>query len=124
MIAILVGIAIRSTLSLAPTYRKGVDFSAKILLEFAVMLLGLSIDAQTVLKAGFELLGGIVVVVGISLGGSFLLCRALRLPPRLSVLIASGNSICGNSAIAAVAPIIRATAEEVATSIAFTAVLV
>ena len=40
-----------------------------------------------------------------------------------AILIACGNSICGNSAIAAVAPIIGATSDEVASSIAFTAVL-
>jgi uncharacterized integral membrane protein (TIGR00698 family) len=45
------------------------------------------------------------------------------LPRRMGVLIACGNSICGNSAIAAVAPIIGAKADEVASSIAFTAVL-
>ena len=41
----------------------------------------------------------------------------------MSVLIACGNSICGNSAIAAVAPMIGARAEDIASSIAFTAVL-
>jgi uncharacterized membrane protein YadS len=39
------------------------------------------------------------------------------------VLVACGNAICGNSAIAAVAPVIGATAREVASAIAFTAVL-
>ena len=41
----------------------------------------------------------------------------------MSVLVACGNSICGNSAIAAVAPVIGARADDVASSIAFTAVL-
>ena len=42
---------------------------------------------------------------------------------RLAILVACGNSICGNSAIAAVAPVIGADGDEVAASIAFTAVL-
>ena len=41
----------------------------------------------------------------------------------MSILVACGNSICGNSAIAAVAPIIDADGDDVASSIAFTAVL-
>jgi uncharacterized integral membrane protein (TIGR00698 family) len=41
----------------------------------------------------------------------------------MAILVACGNSICGNSAIAAVAPIIGADGEDVASSIAFTAVL-
>jgi uncharacterized integral membrane protein (TIGR00698 family) len=43
--------------------------------------------------------------------------------PLPAILVACGNSICGNSAIAAVAPVIGADGEDVASSIAFTAVL-
>jgi uncharacterized integral membrane protein (TIGR00698 family) len=41
----------------------------------------------------------------------------------MGVLVACGNSICGNSAIAAVAPTIGASSEDIASSIAFTAIL-
>jgi uncharacterized integral membrane protein (TIGR00698 family) len=41
----------------------------------------------------------------------------------MSILVACGNSICGNSAIAAVAPVIGSDGDDVASSIAFTAVL-
>ncbi len=47
----------------------------------------------------------------------------MGLPQRVSILIACGNSICGNSAIAAVAPVIGADSDDVASSIAFTAIL-
>jgi uncharacterized integral membrane protein (TIGR00698 family) len=47
----------------------------------------------------------------------------LGLPIRLSILIACGNSICGNSAIAAVAPVIGADRDDIAASISFTAIL-
>jgi len=49
--------------------------------------------------------------------------RLLGLPRRMATLIACGNSICGNSAIAAVAPVIGADGEDVSAAIAFTAVL-
>ena len=45
------------------------------------------------------------------------------LSSKLAVLVACGNAICGNSAIAAVAPVIGADREDVAASIALTAVL-
>jgi uncharacterized integral membrane protein (TIGR00698 family) len=41
----------------------------------------------------------------------------------MAILIACGNSICGNSAIAAVAPVIGAEGCDVAASISFTAIL-
>jgi Predicted membrane protein len=47
----------------------------------------------------------------------------LGLPVRLSILVACGNSICGNSAIAAVAPVIGAHADDIVSSISFTAIL-
>ena len=62
-------------------------------------------------------------VVAIALCVSFVICRGLRLPLRMSILIACGNSICGNSAIAAVAPVIGADGDDIAASISFTAVL-
>ena len=65
----------------------------------------------------------IAAVVVIIAGVSFGLSRLLGLPTRLAILIACGNSICGNSAIAAVAPVIGADSDDVASSIAFTAVL-
>jgi uncharacterized membrane protein YadS len=52
-----------------------------------------------------------------------MICRLLGLPQRMSILVACGNSICGNSAIAAVAPVIGADGDDIACSISFTAVL-
>ena len=69
------------------------------------------------------LLFGIATVVAIALGSSYVICRALGLPQRMAILVACGNSICGNSAIAAVAPVIGADGDDIASSIAFTAVL-
>jgi uncharacterized integral membrane protein (TIGR00698 family) len=93
------------------------------LLEIAVVLLGASISAATVLALGPAMLIGIACVVSLAIGSSFFICRSLGLPQRMAILIACGNSICGNSAIAAVAPIIGADSDDVASSIAFTAVL-
>ncbi len=123
VLAILLGVAVRTLWRPAPVWIPGIQFAAKQLLEFAVMLLGASISAQTVMALGVPMLIGIAVTVGIALGCSYAISRLLGLPQRLSILIASGNSICGNSAIAVVAPVIGADADEVAASIAFTAVL-
>src|SRR5688572_9424013 len=44
--------------------------------------------------------------------------RALRLPPRLCLLIGVGTAICGNTAIVTTAPVIRADEKEVSFAIA------
>jgi uncharacterized integral membrane protein (TIGR00698 family) len=123
VLAILLGAGVRTLWRPGPRFAAGVSFSAKTVLEIAVALLGASISAAAMAAAGPGLLFGIMGVVAGSLVGAYALCRALALPRRTATLVAAGNSICGNSAIAAVAPVIGAEGEEVATSIAFTAVL-
>jgi uncharacterized integral membrane protein (TIGR00698 family) len=100
-----------------------VQFSAKQLLEVAVLLLGAAVDLPLLLRAGPALAIGIVLLVVLGIAVSVGIGRALGLPSKLAVLVACGNAICGNSAIAAVAPVIRARKEHVASSIAFTAIL-
>jgi uncharacterized integral membrane protein (TIGR00698 family) len=121
--AILLGVAIRSVWTPSSAWHAGVDFSAKTLLEIAVVLLGASVSARAVLAIGPGLLIGVAVVVVVAIATSYVISRAFGLPQRMAILVACGNSICGNSAIAAVAPVIGADGEDVASSIAFTAVL-
>jgi uncharacterized integral membrane protein (TIGR00698 family) len=123
VLAILVGTAIRTAWTPGRRWTGGIGFSAKMLLEIAVVLLGASVSARTVLAAGPGLLVGIAAVVVVAIASSYGMGRLLGLPHRMATLIACGNSICGNSAIAAVAPVIGADGEDVAASIAFTAVL-
>ena len=123
MLAILVGAAIRTAWIPGAEWIRGIDFSAKLLLEIAVVLLGASVSAATILAAGWALLISILGIVAGAILLSFAIGRLLGLTKRLAILVACGNSICGNSAIAAVAPVIGADGDEVAASIAFTAVL-
>ncbi len=123
VLAILLGVAVRTAWEPGPLWRPGVTFSAKTLLEAAVVLLGASVSARTVLALGPGLLAGIALVVAAAIAASYGISRAFGLPQRMAILVACGNSVCGNSAIAAVAPVIGADAEDVASSIAFTAVL-
>ena len=123
VLAILVGVAIRTAWTPGARWQPGVAFSAKTLLEVAVVLLGASVSAATVLALGPALLGGIALVVAVAIATSYAISRALGLKQRMAILVACGNSICGSSAIAAVAPVIGADGEDVASAIAFTAVL-
>jgi uncharacterized integral membrane protein (TIGR00698 family) len=123
VVAILLGTAIRTLWEPGGRWRAGIAFSAKQVLEVAVALLGASLSIAAIAASGPVLLVAIVTVVVLSLVVSFGISRSLGLPVRLSILIACGNSICGNSAIAAVAPVIGASTDDVASSISFTAVL-
>ena len=123
VIAILLGMLVRTVWQPSERWRSGIAFSAKQLLEVAVTLLGASISFAAIVASGYLLIGAILATVAIMLAASFGLCRLLGLPTKLSVLVACGNSICGNSAIAAVAPVIEADGDDIASSISFTAIL-
>ena len=123
VLAILLGAGVRTLWAPPERLHAGVEFSARTLLEIAVMLLGASVSAQTLLSVGPALLVGVVGVVAVAICISYGLGRVLGLPHRMATLVACGNSICGNSAIAAVAPVIGADGQDVASAIAFTAVL-
>ena len=123
VLAILIGTVVRTLWTPNHIWHRGIDFSAKFLLELAVVLLGASVSASMIASAGAAFLVGIGGVVVMAIAASYGIGRLLGLKRRMAILVACGNSICGNSAIAAVAPVIGADSDDVATSIAFTAVL-
>ena len=123
VLAILLGTAVRTVWAPSARWQVGIDFSAKTVLEIAIVLLGTQLSFAAILAAGWPLLVSIFGVVAVSLGIGIALGRLVGLDRRMAILVACGNSICGNSAIAAVAPVIGAQAREVASAIAFTAVL-
>ena len=123
VVAILLGMVVRTLWTPPDTMESGISFTAKEVLEVAIVLLGASVDLPLLLRAGPALAAGIVLLVVVGITGSYAIGRACGLPKKLAVLVACGNSICGNSAIAAVAPVIGAKKEHVASSIAFTAIL-
>jgi uncharacterized integral membrane protein (TIGR00698 family) len=124
VVALLVGIAVRTLgIGRSEILAPGASFAAKQVLEVAVVLLGITLDFGQVRTAGIGLVWLIVAVVATAIGVSYLIGRGVGLAPRLAILVAVGNAICGNSAIAAVAPVIGAQKKDVASAIALTAVI-
>ncbi len=123
VLAILLGVALRTAWQPGNRWDPGIRFAAKPLLELAIVMLGASVSMATIFALGPVLIFGIAGIVAVSIGTSYAICRALGLPLRMAILVACGNSICGNSAIAAIAPVIGADGDDIASSISFTAVL-
>ncbi len=123
VLAILLGMVLRAVCPMGQRWAPGVRVAAKPALEVAIVALGASVNLPELLHAGPALLVGIVGTVAIAIMASYGISRTAGLPHRLSVLVACGNSICGNAAIAAVAPVIRADGHDVASSVAFTNIL-
>jgi len=121
VIAIILGASLRSLLSLSERSAPGIHFSSKTLLEVAVVLLGASISSAALVGVGPMMLTAIMLLVVASLAAGYVIGRSLGLPPRMALLIACGTSICGNSAIAAIAPVLGSKQRDVTSAITFTA---
>jgi uncharacterized integral membrane protein (TIGR00698 family) len=123
VVALLVGMLVRLAWRPRPRFDPGIRLAGKQILELSVAILGISVDLPLLLRAGPALGVAIVSIVALGLVFGVFIARGLGLGRHLAILVATGNAICGNSAIAAVAPVIGADADDVASSIAFTAIL-
>lgn len=117
--AILIGMVLALVVpgSSAAPLEAGVKFTSKKILQYAVILLGFGLNLAQIAQVGATSLPIIVSTIATSLIISFVLCRALRIPSKISTLVGVGSSICGGSAIAATAPVIDADDEEIAQAI-------
>ena len=113
VLAILLGVAVRTAWTPGSSWHEGINFSAKFVLELPIVLLGASVSITMIAALGSLVILGIACIVALAIETSYFISRFLGLPQRMSILIACGNSICGNSAIAAVAPVIGADADDV-----------
>lgn len=117
--AILIGMALALVVSdeKGAPLAAGVKFTSKKVLQWAVVLLGFGLNLAQIARVGVTSLPIIVSTIATSLVVSYVLCRALNIPGKISTLIGVGSSICGGSAIAATAPVIEADDEEIAQAI-------
>lgn len=118
--AIIIGMIvtlIKPDLASGNTFQSGVKFTSKKILQWAVIILGFSLNLGTIAKVGTQSLPVIVCTISISLITAFIMMKLLKIDSKVSTLIGVGSSICGGSAIAATAPVIEADDEEVAQAI-------
>ena len=123
VIAIVLGALVRTVWTPWKRLEPGIQCAARTMLELAVVAMGATISFGAIRDAGAGLMLAIVATVAGAILASFALGKLLGLPAKMALLVACGNAICGNSAIAVVAPVIEAESDDVATAIAFTAVL-
>lgn len=117
VIAILAGMIVGLFLKNKTPFEKGIKFTSKKILQWAVILLGFGLNLNVIFKTGKQSLPIIVSTISTSLIIAFLLCKIMKIPGKISTLVGVGSSICGGSAIAATAPVIDADDEEVAQAI-------
>ncbi len=114
VIALFLGMLINHFISLNTVVKKGLNFTSKKILRFAIVLLGASLSVQTILEVGQTSLIVMIFTLLTCFGGGYISGKLLGLNWKLSNLISAGTGICGGSAIAAIAPVIEADDKDIA----------
>ena len=122
-LVILLGLVVRNTCKLPRAFSKGIGFSEKKLLAWAIGLMGVNFDFKLLSQLGWQVLLLIVMGIGFTLFLAVLLAKFLQVDRDLAFLTGMGNAVCGNSAIAATQGIIQAREEKVGISIAVITIL-
>ena len=86
-------------------------------MQYSIVLLGFQMNLHYLLNAGRVSLIVMCFTFSLVFLAAFCLGKLLKLSGNTSILIGVGTSICGGSAIAATAPVIRAQDEDVARAI-------
>ncbi|MBM7570401.1 YeiH family protein [Aquibacillus albus] len=123
ILSILLGMVWRAIMPIPSDALTGVTFSTKILLRVGIILMGIRLDFNEIIHAGFSLIFVDVLVVIFTISIVILLGHLLAVDKKFSALLAVGTAICGAAAIVAVAPFIRAKKEIIALAVASIAIL-
>lgn len=99
------------------TVQDGIGFVSKKVLQTAVVFLGFGLNLSVIWETGKQSLPIIVTTIAAALAAAYVLGKVMKIPGRITALVGVGSAICGGSAIAATAPVVKANDEEVAQSI-------
>ena len=113
LVAIVLGLVLRNVFGLPKVYEHGLRLCLQRVLRVGVALLGIRLSLGAAGATGLVALPIAAACIATALLLAALASRAFGIPRRLGTLIAVGTAICGNSAIVAMGPILRADEEEV-----------
>lgn len=116
--AVLVGLLAGNLPFLGESARLGLNWATRRMLRIGVVLLGLQLAVPQVLQLGAGTIVAVVLTVATGFLGTVGLGRLLGVPRGLTILVATGFSICGASAIAAMESVVKRKDSDVATAVA------
>ena len=118
MLAIVLGVLIRTIVRLPASCKPGIAFSARTVLQAAIVMSGFGLSLAVVARTGLGTLPVTLVTIAVALILAPVLGRLLHVGGVLRMLIGVGTAICGASAIAAVSSVIEPDEAETALAIA------
>jgi uncharacterized integral membrane protein (TIGR00698 family) len=118
-IAVLLGILVGQALGpRAAPLGPGLHLAVQRLLRIGIVLLGARLSLGEIARIGVPAALLVAATMAVSFGLVIAATRLVRVDGRLSILLAVGSAVCGNSAIVATAPVIGARPRDVAYAVA------
>lgn len=114
---IVIGIIINNLMGKPNSTIKGITFTSKKILQWAIILLGAGLSLSQVWKTGLSSFSVMIFTILAAFITAYGLGKLMKIPFNLKSLIGVGTAICGGSAIAAISPIIEADDMEIAYSV-------
>ena len=111
-IAIFLGMFVGNLFLNQKVFQKGYKFSESDLLSYSIVLLGATLSVQTLMQLGIGGITFIVIQMSVTIIGALYIGKKLGFGQNFRFMMASGNAVCGSSAIAATAPVIDADDNE------------
>jgi len=121
--AILIAVVYRQVFGYPEVIRKGIQFSAKRLLRYAIILYGLKLNIDVVIHQGLGLLVRDIVVIIFAIFLTIWLGKLIKANPSITLLLGIGTGVCGAAAIAAVSPILKTEDDDTAISVGIIALI-
>lgn len=118
--SLIIGMCLNPFLSKYPFFKEGIQFTSKKILRYAIILMGLTLSITQVVSTGKYSIIVMIFTLITAFGGGYIVGKLFNMNWKLSSLISAGTGICGGSAIAAIAPTIEASDEDVAYAISAT----
>lgn len=98
-------------------FNEGIQYTSKKILQYSIILLGFEMNLFNVFAVGKQTLLLMIFTLSSAFLTAYFVGKALKISSNTKILIGVGSAICGGSAIAASAPAINASDEEIAHSI-------
>ena len=118
IISILMGLLLNNLFPFFKQYKSGYQYCIKYILKFGIILLGIRLSLFQLYEYGFKSIMVVAVCILVTVLIVSRLSQYLKVSNNLSSLIAVGTSICGATAIVALAPMINAKKTEITYAIA------
>ena len=117
-ISIMLGMAMKNTVGVSENFENGIKYSTKTILQGGIVAVAAKLSFVELLATGSQGLPVVIASVGAGLAFIPVASRVAGLPREMGLLLTAGTSICGVTAITALAPAIKASNRDIAVAVA------